>query len=112
MPNSGDVVRLDLSVPQGREAGFPRPAVVVTSSAVLRHQPTVVQVVPLTSTIRDYDAEVLIEADDGNGLGNDSAAQCQHVRSIAVSRLSPAIGTVSSVQLRQIRETLGLLLDL
>jgi mRNA interferase MazF len=112
MPSSGDIVRLDFGVPEGREAGFPRPAVVVTADAVLKHNPTVVQVVPLTSRIRGYASEVLIRAHEADGLDHDSSAQCQHVRSVAATRLGPCVGAVSGIQLRQIRETLGLLLDL
>jgi mRNA interferase MazF len=112
MPTSGEVVLLDLGVPHGHEAGFPRPAVVVTAAPVLKHGPTVVQVVPLTSTIRGYDAEVLIGADAANGLGVDSAAQCQHIRSVAASRLGETLGTISPVQLHQVRATLALLLGL
>ena len=112
MPTSGDVVRLDFGVPQGSEAGFPRPGVVVTAAKVMEHHPTVVQVVPLTTTIRGYDSEVLIEAGPTTGLDRDSSAQCQHIRSVAASRLGRPIGAVSSRQLRQIRETLALLLDM
>jgi len=112
MPISGDVVLLDFGLPQGHEAGFPRPAVVVTAGRVLKHRPSVVQVVPLTSAIRDYDTDVLIGADSGNGLGADSAAQCQHIRSVATSRLGDTVGAVSAMHLRQIREKLALLLDL
>lgn len=112
MPTSGDVVRLDFGLPQGSEAGFPRPGVVVTAAKILKQKPTVVQVVPLTSTIRGFDSEVLIEADTATGLKETSAAQCQHIRSVAASRLGQPVGAVSSVQLRQIRETLALLLDL
>ena len=112
MPTSGDVVRLDFGLPQGSEAGFPRPAVVVTAARVMKRHATVVQVVPVTSTIRGYDSEVLIEASSANGLDQDSSAQCQHIRSVAISRLGPTIGLISTVQLRQIRETLGLLMDL
>ncbi|MEJ7832445.1 MAG: type II toxin-antitoxin system PemK/MazF family toxin [Nocardioides sp.] len=112
MPTSGDVVRLDFGLPQGSEAGFPRPGVVVSAAKVLEHHPTVVQVVPLTSKIRGYDSEVLIEAGHTTGLEQDSSAQCQHIRSVAASRLGRPIGAVSSVQLRQIRETLAILLDL
>ena len=35
MPISGDVVDLDLGVPEGREAGFGHPAVVVTAQRIL-----------------------------------------------------------------------------
>lgn len=112
MPTSGDVVLLDFGVPHGHEAGFSRPAVVVTAHRVLKRRPSVVHVVPLTSTIRDLDSEVNIEADATNGLDVSSTAQCQHIRSVAASRLGDVIGAVSPTQLRQIRETLALLLDL
>lgn len=112
MPTSGDIVLLDFGVPQGREAGFPRPAVVVTANDVLVEGPTIVQVVPLTSTVRRYQAEVVIEPDSSNCLDGTSAAQCQHIRSVSPSRLGEPVGTLSLVHLRQIRETLALLLDL
>ncbi|MFT4010644.1 MAG: type II toxin-antitoxin system PemK/MazF family toxin [Nocardioidaceae bacterium] len=112
MPTSGDVVLLDFGVPHGHEAGFPRPAVVVTASRVLKHRPPIVQVVPLASTLRDYDTDILVEADETNGLDVDSAAQCQHIRSVSAARLSEPVGMISPVQLLQIRETLGLLLDI
>ena len=35
MPNSGDVVDLELGMPEGREAGFRHPAVLVTSQRIL-----------------------------------------------------------------------------
>ena len=112
MPISGEIVLLDFGVSQGHEAGIPRPAVVVTANDLLDEGTPIVQVVPLTSTIRRYQAEVLVEPDPTNGLDVDSAAQCQHIRSVATSRLGHVIGTISPAQLRQIRETLALLLDL
>jgi mRNA-degrading endonuclease toxin of MazEF toxin-antitoxin module len=63
----GDVQLADLGEPRGREAGFARPVVVVTAQVVLDQGPSVVQVVPLTSTIRAYRSEVTIEPDPGNG---------------------------------------------
>lgn len=111
MLTSGDVVQLDLGVPTGREAGFPRPAVVVTAQALLDQSPTVVQVVPLTSTVRGFRSEVPVEP-GSNGLDRTSAAQCQHVRAVSTSRIDTVIGNVGPVDLLRIRETLALLLDL
>lgn len=111
MLTSGDVVLLDLGVPEGAEAGLQRPAVVVTASRVLRVGPTVVQVVPLTRTLRGYESEVLVEADEGNGLDAPLAAQCQHIRAVATTRIRAQVGNVGSMLLRQIRDTLGILLD-
>lgn len=112
MLTPGDVVELDLGTPSGSEAGLIRPAVVVTAGRILRGGPNVIQVVPLTRTIRDSGAEVVVEADEYNGLNAPSAAQCQHVRSVATRRVSSHIGNVGPVPLRQIRDTLAVLLDL
>ena len=85
MPTSGDVS------PRPRHTDWtggrlPPPAIVVTAQRILDADPTVLQVVPLTSTIRRFHSEVEIEPDDTNGLAVASAAQCQHIRSIARER--------------------------
>ncbi len=87
MLTPGDVVELDLGPPAGSDACRLRPAIVVTAARVLRGGPNVLQVVPLTRTIRSSGAEVVVEPDSGNGLGETSAAQCQHVRSVSVARI-------------------------
>jgi mRNA-degrading endonuclease toxin of MazEF toxin-antitoxin module len=112
MLTSGDVVELDLGAPHGREAGFVRPGVVVTAQRVLRRDPAVIHVVPLTSTLRRYESEVVIEPDDGNGLGVASAAQCQHLRAVSAGRLGAPRGNVGTVDLARIRDTVAMLLDL
>lgn len=112
MPSSGDVIEVDLGVPTGSEAGLRRPVVVVTAEQVLAARPSVVQVVPLTRTLRGYLSEVTVLADEVNGLHADSAAQCQHVRAIATGRITATLGNVGSTVLIQIRETLATLLDL
>ena len=112
MRRCGDVQLADLGELQGREAGFSRPVVVVTAQLVLDQGPSVVQVVPLTSTLRGYRSEVTIDPDPGNGLEVVSAAQCQHIRAIAVERLAEPAGNIGPEVLSQMRETLADLLDL
>lgn len=108
MLTPGDVVQLDL----GHPSGLFRPAVVVTARRVLLGGPNVVQVVPLTRTERDSASEIVIAPDLGNGLGATSSAQCQHIRSVATTRISALLGNVGQVALRQIRDTISLILDL
>ena len=112
MLTSGDVVDLDLGVPTGREAGFRHSVVVVTAQRVLDAGPSVVQVVPLTSTLRAFASEVAFDADSANGLEYRSAAQCQHIRAIAASRVERNRGNVGTTVLAQFRELLGLILDI
>ncbi len=112
MLTPGDVVQLDLGRPAGSEAGLRRPAIVVTAARILRGGPNVVQVVPLTRTIRTSSTEVLIDPDEDNRLVARSSAQCQHVRSVATTRIQERTGNVGPVVLNEVRETLALLLDL
>lgn len=111
MLSSGDVVELDLGLPVGREAGFAHPAVVVTAPRILDADPAVIQVVPLTSTIRPFRSEVPIEPDSANGLHTRSAAQCQHVRAVSTRRVSRVRGNLGPVTLNQVREALALIFD-
>ncbi len=109
---AGDVVQLDLGVPEGREAGFRHPAVVVTAQRILDAQPNVVQVVPLTSTVRGFAAEVTVEPDEVNGLRTQSAAQCQHIRAVSTERVDQVTGNLGAAAVSQIRDTIGLILDI
>ena len=96
MPISGDVVNLELGVPEGREAGFRHPAVLVTAQRVLDAEPSVVHVVPLTSTVRSFHSEVVIDPDEANGLDEVSAAQCQHIRAVSRHRILDVRGNVGA----------------
>lgn len=87
MRRCGDVQFADLGEPQGREAGSARPVVAVTAHLVLDQHPSVIHVVPLTSTICGYRPEVTIEPDPGNGLEVTSAAPCPHIREILADLL-------------------------
>lgn len=112
MPTSGDVVDLELGLPEGSEAGFRHPAVLVTAQRILDAQPSVVHVVPLTSTIRWFHSEITIEPDDANGLDFTSAAQCQHLRAVSPGRVRTVRGNVGAAMLAQLRETIAVILDL
>jgi mRNA interferase MazF len=112
MLTSGDVIDLDLGLPEGREAGFRHPAIVVTAQRTLDHGPAVVHVVPTTSTLRLFQTEVEIAPDAANGLARPSAAQCQHLRGVSTSRILSVRGNVGPVVLSQIRSTVGVLLDI
>lgn len=112
MPTSGDVVDLELGPPEGREAGFRHPAIVVTAQRILDAAPSVVHVVPLTSTIRSFHSEVLVKPDETNGLEVASAAQCQHLRAVSPRRIAGVRGNVGATILTQLRETIAVILDL
>jgi len=112
MPTSGDVVDLDLGLPEGREAGFRHPAILVTAQRILDAGPSVVHVIPLTTTIRSFHSEIVIEPDNLNGLERVSAAQCQHLRAISPQRILAIRGNIGAVRLGRLRESIAVILDL
>lgn len=111
-PTSGDVVDLDLGLPQGREAGFNHPAIIVTAQRILDAGPSVVHVVPLTTRIRGFATDITLQPDSHNGLAGVSAAQCQHVRAISADRITATRGNAGPAILFQIRDALALVLDI
>jgi mRNA-degrading endonuclease toxin of MazEF toxin-antitoxin module len=66
----------------------------------------------LTSTIRSFHSEVVIEPDPANGLVVPSAAQCQHMRAVSPGRIVEIRGNVGATALTQVRETIAVILDL
>jgi mRNA interferase MazF len=83
----------------------------VTAQEILDRSPNVGQAVPLTSTIRGFRSEISIDPAP-SGLTHPSAAQCQHMRSVATTRISGSRGNVGPVGLLRIRETLAIIFDL
>lgn len=67
---------------------------------------------PLTSTIRSFHSEVVVEPDPANGLDVPSAAQCQLIRAVSPSRIAGTRGNVGVTVLAQLRETIAVTLDL
>lgn len=112
MLSSGDVVQLHLGAPAGREAGLRQPAIVVTAQRILDAAPSVVHVVPLTSTMRAFGSEVRVDADASNGLERASAAQCQHLRAVSTGRVDAVRGNVGAAVLSEVREVIAVILDL
>jgi len=112
MLTSGDVVDLDLGTPEGHEARFRHPAIVLTAQRILGAEPAVLQVVPLTSTDRGFATEVEVPADPANGLDQESFAQCQHVGAVSTGRILETRGNVGPALIARIRETLALILDI
>jgi mRNA interferase MazF len=112
MLTSGDVIDVDLGVPEGRVAGLRHPAVLLTAQRILDVGPSVIHVVPLTSSVRGFHSEVTIEPDGANGLDQVSAAQCQHIRAISTQRAGVVRGNVGVATLVQLRETMAVILDI
>ena len=108
----GDVFYADLDPAQGSETRKTRPVVIVSNNAA-NHAAAVVSVLPLTASVsRIFPFEVKLLAQD-TGLGKDSKAMAQQVRTLDKGRLAKsAAGHVSMELMAQVDAALRLHLSL
>ena len=95
----GEIRLVDLDPTRGAEADKRRPAVIVSNDGANltaeRLNRGVVTVVPVTSsTAQVFPFQVLLDA-AVTGLDRDSKAQAEQVRSVAVERVGPLVGTLT-----------------
>lgn len=112
----GEVRLVDLDPVRGSEANSRRPAVIVSNdranATAARLGRGVVTVVPVTSNIdRIFPFQTLLPA-AATGLRQDSKAQAEQVRSIALERLGAAIGRVPADLMAHLDDALRLHLQL
>lgn len=112
----GQIVLVSLDPGVGAEAAKTRPAVIVSNNTAntvaLRHDRATVTVVPVTSNVaRVLPFQVLLPA-AVTGLGVDSKAQAEQVRTIAVAQIVRPVGWVSSELMGALDESLRLHLAL
>jgi len=84
----GDVRSVDFGAdPEHPEQAFCRPALIVSDDRLHHPNLRIVIVVPGTSTIRPVPLHIVVEPDDGTGLGAVAAFQVEQVRAVSVVRL-------------------------
>lgn len=108
----GEIRIVDLNPARSSEAGKRRPAVIVSNdganAAATSLGRGVLTIVPITSNIqRVYPFQVLLSAAT-TGLQQDSKAQAEQVRSVAVERIGEQIGQVPAAIMLEINEALRL----
>jgi mRNA interferase MazF len=111
----GELRLADLDPVRGNEANKRRPVVIVSNdranSVAARLVRGVVTVVPVTNPTRVFPFQTLLPA-SATGLRQDSKAQAEQVRSIAVERLGAVLGQVPSDVMAQLDDALRLHLQL
>lgn len=112
----GEIRLVDLDPVRGSEANSRRPAVIVSNdranATAARLGRGVATVVPLTSsTDQIFPFQTLLPA-GATGLRQDSKAQAEQVRSIAVERLGAVIGRAPADVMAHLDDALRLHLQL
>jgi mRNA interferase MazF len=112
----GEIVTVNLDPVRGSEANKSRPAVIVSSDAAnataTRLGRGVITVVPVTSNIaRAYPFQVLLPAAK-TGLPQDSKAQAEQIRSVAVERVGTRVGRLPAALVTELDQALRVHLSL
>lgn len=102
----GEIWDLYLDPVAGREQGGRRPAVIISGN-LLNTYLEVVIVCPLTTSIKNYKGNLILEPDEVNGLDKKSEVLTFHVRSVSKDRLQKKLGEISKSDVEFIKSTLN-----
>ena len=105
----GDIVLLDLGTPIGHEAGYERPALVVSDDRML--DVGLLTVCPITSTAQGWPSHLEIEP-GRSGLDRVSYVQTEQVRTVSSARVKRTVGSVDIVVLHAVEQRLRFLFGL
>ncbi|MGN6648223.1 MAG: type II toxin-antitoxin system PemK/MazF family toxin [Cytophaga sp.] len=102
----GEIWLTDLNPTEGSEqAGF-RPVVIISGN-VLNDYANVVICCPLTTKLKHYHGNLIVEPGKQNGLKKSSEVLTFQVRSLAKKRLKNKLGSLSSTDLAKIHKCLN-----
>jgi mRNA interferase MazF len=106
----GEIVSVSLDPTRGSEAAKMRPGVVVSNDAAnataARLGRGVITVVPVTSNVtRVYPFQVFLPASQ-TGLPQDSKAQAEQIRSVAVERIGQRIGQLPAALVTELERAI------
>ena len=112
----GEIREVNFEPVRGSEASKRRPAVIVSNdganTTASRLNRGVITVVPVTSNVtRIYPFQVLLPAFE-SGLGRDSKAQAEQVRTVAIERVGRRVGQLPAPLMLELEDALRLHLGL
>ncbi|QTE22653.1 type II toxin-antitoxin system PemK/MazF family toxin [Polaribacter cellanae] len=102
----GEIWELYLNPTKGSEQSGRRPAVIISGN-MLNTYLQVVIVCPLTTSIKNYKGNLIINPNEINGLEKKSEVLTFHVRSVSKTRLDKKIGKIPLKDVAVIKKTLN-----
>ncbi len=95
----------DLNPVKGSEQKGFRPVVIISGNMLNKYLQIIIAC-PLTSKIKEYKGNIILEPNNQNGLSEKSEVMIFHIRSISKERLVKKIGFITSKQLLEIKQGL------
>ncbi|MFY0686892.1 MAG: type II toxin-antitoxin system PemK/MazF family toxin [Cyclobacteriaceae bacterium] len=102
----GEIWELYLDPVEGSEQAGRRPAVIISGDMMNEHL-SVVIVCPLTTKVKGYKGNLIINPNETNGLLEMSEVLTFHIQSVSKQRLKKQLGRISEGEVSEIKECLG-----
>ena len=102
----GEIWLADLNPVKGSEQAGLRPIVILSGNLLNQHLQVVI-VVPLTTKIKRYKGNPILQPTKTNGLRSESEMLIFHIRSISKDRLLSKQGNIHATELAQATKTLN-----
>lgn len=101
----GEIWEMYFDPTEGREQSGRRPAVIISGNLLNKYLEVVI-VCPLTTSVKDYKGNVVLQPNEANGLGKPSEILTFHIRSVSKQRLRRKLGSISNEQLNAVKNGL------
>ncbi|SDG63357.1 type II toxin-antitoxin system PemK/MazF family toxin [Psychroflexus sediminis] len=101
----GEIWEVFLDPALGSEQSGRRPAVVISGNLANKHLNTVI-VCPLTSKLKNYHGNLIVNPNGRNGLKRKSEVMSVHVRSISKERFKKKLGHLNVSEMGVVIENL------
>lgn len=98
----GEIWEMYFDPVEGQEQAGRRPAVIISGNLLNAHLGIVI-VCPLTTRVKYYKGNVVLQPNAENNLPEDSEILTFHVRSVSKNRLKNKIGNISDKELMQVK---------
>jgi len=102
----GELWFANLNPVKGSEQAGMRPVVIISGNLLNDHLNTVI-CCPLTTKIKNYKGDVVLNPTGQNGLTTESEILTHHIRSISKDRMIKRIGTIDATEIQLIKKYLN-----
>jgi len=102
----GEIWYADLNPVKGSEQSGYRPILIISGNLMNEFLPVVI-CFPLTTKIKNYKGDIVLEPNAENNLTQISEVLTFHIRSVAKERLLKKIGVVSAAQITLMKKYLN-----
>jgi mRNA interferase MazF len=102
----GEIWYAHLDPVKGSEQSGYRPIVIISGNLLNQYLPVVI-CFPLTTKIKNYKGNLVLEPDAMNNITQRSEVLTFHIRSVAKERLQKKIGILTEPQIRMLKQYLN-----